>query len=428
MVQIRKLFAFIICVFLCIYLTGCRNTESIDSLLSAPSLTKEQSSVLQALGMAHSAKTTFVYPFSGANRSAIRQFDIDNDGKDEAVAFFRDPESGVNAHIAILEPDDKGNYYISSELEGPGEGIASFSFLRGSASKPVLLIEWSSPSLPFNSFAAYQYHSEQLELGMEENCTDLILFDFDQDGEMEFCYTTRSSQEEGYTLKAVKLYDDSLRTIATARLSRTTSGIKNILDGILLDGTHAVFVDEVTAAGLQTEIFIFSGGGLTEAAFEEGFEITSLTQRQDSDYLTSRKFSTGTCVPSSVPPSSDILSPESFMYWYTVNDGRVVLSDLSYVSVNYGICMFLPPEWISECIIREKPDDAYAMTAYNAENNDLVTLLVLGIGDDASQYTSEGFVLVGSSSFNRFYCRFNCTEEESEFIRNNFSILRLGEY
>ncbi|MBQ2084770.1 MAG: hypothetical protein II464_00690, partial [Oscillospiraceae bacterium] len=175
MVQIRKLFAFIICVFLCIYLTGCRNTESIDSLLSAPSLTKEQSSVLQALGMAHSAKTTFVYPFSGANRSAIRQFDIDNDGKDEAVAFFRDPESGVNAHVAILEPDDKGSYYISSELEGPGEGIASFSFLKGSASKPVLLIEWLSPSLPFNSFAAYQYHSEQLELGMEENCTDLIL-------------------------------------------------------------------------------------------------------------------------------------------------------------------------------------------------------------------------------------------------------------
>lgn len=427
MVQIRKLFAFIICVFLCIFLTGCSNTESIDTLLSAPSLTKEQSSVLQALGKAHSEKTTFVYPTSGSNRSAIRQLDIDSDGEDEAVAFFRDSEAGINARVAILEPDDSGNYYISSELEGPGEGIASFSLLRGSGSKPVLLIEWTSPSLPFNSFAAYQYSAETLELGMEENCTDLILFDFDGDGNMEFCYTSRISQEDGYTLKAVKLDDDFLRTIAVTRLSRATSGIKSIIDGILLDGTHAVFVDEVTAAGLQTEIFSFIDGELTEAAFGEGFVITELTQRPDSDYLTSRRFDSGTCVPSSVPPTAEIVSPESFMYWYTVNQGDVVLSEVSYVSTNYGICLFLPPEWMNECTVSEE-ENAYAMTVYDIENTDLVTLLVLGVSDDATQYTSEGFTLVGSSAFNRFYCRFNCTEEASEYIKTNFTILRLGEY
>lgn len=427
MVQIRKLLAVFLCVFLCISLAGCSNNESIESLLSAPSLTKEQSSVLQALSSAHTGKTTFIYPTSGTNRSAIRQIDIDNDGADEAIAFFRDSDSGINVHVAVLEPDSRGNYYISSELEGPGDGIASFSLLRDSHLNTVLLIEWSSPSLPFNSFAAYLYESEKLELGMEENCTDLILFDFDGDGNQEFCYSTRASQDEGYSIKAVKLDDDSLRTIAARRLSRTTSGIKNLIDGILPDGTHAIFVDEVTTSGLQTEIFSFRNGALEEAASAEGFDMPSLTQRQDSDFLTSRRLGARTCVPSTVAPSADLLSPSSFTYWYTVSGGNAMVAEISYVSVTYGICMCLPQTWMSSCMIREKPDDSYAMTVYDSDNKDLVTLLILGVSDDATQYTSDGFVLVGNSASSRFFCRFNCTEEESAYITENFTIMRLGE-
>lgn len=409
-------------------MTGCRNNESIDSLLSAPSLTKEQSSVLQALSKAHSGKTTFIYPTTGSNRSAIRQMDIDNDGNDEAIAFFRDPESGINAHVAVLEPDSSGNYYISSELEGPGDGIASFSLLRDNRMKSVLLIEWSSPSLPFNSFAAYLYEDEALELGMEENCTDLILFDLDSDGEQEFCYTTRLNQDEGYAIKAVKLDDESLRTVTIKRLSRSVSGIKNMIDGILEDGTHAIFVDEITTSGLQTEIFTYSEGVLKDAAFGEGFDIPSLTQRPDSDFLTSRRLGKRTCVPSSVPPSADIDGQAPFTFWYTVNDGNVVLAEVSYAPTSLGICMCLPQEWSRTCTLREKTDGAYAMTVYDGANKDLVTLLVLNVSDDATQYTAEGFALVGNNASSRFYCRFNCSEEESEYIRNNFIILRLGEY
>ncbi len=428
MIHIRRTLAVLLCVFLCLSIAGCSNNESIESLLSAPSLTKEQSSVLQALSSAHTGKTTFIYPTTGNNRSAIRQLDIDNDGEDEAIAFFRDSDSGINARVAVLEPDDRGNYYISSELEGPGDGIASFSLLRDSRFNTVLLIEWSSPSLPFNSFAAYQYESENLELGMEENCTDLILFDFDGDGNQEFCYTTRATQDEGYSIKAVKLDDDSLRTIAVRRLSRTISGIKNLMDGTLPDGTHAVFVDEITTSGLQTEIFSFKDGVLEETASAEEFDIPSLTQRQDSDFLMSRRLGTRTCVPSSVAPSADLPSQSPFTYWYTVNDGSVELAEISYVSTTYGICLILPQSWTGSCIIREKPNDSYAMTVYDGDNKDLVTLLILGVSDDATQYTSGGFVLVGNSASSRFFCRFNCSEEESAYITDNFTILRLGEF
>ena len=426
-IHIKKLFAVFLCAVMALCLAGCGNSDTIDSLLSAPSLTKEQSSVLKALSSAHSGHTSFVYPTTGTNRSAIRQLDIDNDGEEEAVAFFRDTESGINAHMAILEPDGRGNYYISSELEGPGNGVASFSMIKGGPSNSILLVEWSSQSISFNSFAAYTYKSEELELGMEENCTDLILSDIDLDGIQEFLYTTRAS-DDGFLIKAVKLADDSLNTIASHRLVKNISGIKNVVEGILQDGTKAIFVDELTNTGLQTEVFVFSDGVINSAAFNRGYDIPSLTQRADSDYLLSRRHSDIMCIPSSVPPSADIAAQPNLMYWYTFSEGNVVLAETAFVSTVYGISMGLPDSWAASCTIRDKEGETYAVTIYDPDNNELVTLTVLNVNDDAAPYTDEGFTLIGNSASNRFFCRFECTEEETDYIKTHFSILRLGEY
>ncbi len=426
-ILIKKLFTVFLCTVLALCMTGCRNNDTIDTLLSAPSLTREQSSVLKALSAAHSGHTTFVFPATGSNRSAIRQLDIDNDGDEEAVAFFRDPDSGINAHMAILEPDGHGNYYISSELEGPGNGIASFSLIRGNQSDSVLLVEWTSQSISFNSFAAYIYKEEQLELGMEENCTDLTLSDIDQDGIQEFLYTTKAS-DDGFLLKAVKLSDDSLKTIASHRLVRSALGIKNILEGLLSDGTIALFVDEITGTGLQTEVFVFNDGVINDAAFNRGYDIPSLTQRADSDYLTSRRHGDIMCIPSSVPPSADIQQQPNLMYWYTFREGNAVLDETAFISTVYGISMGIPDNWTSGCTLTAETEGTYTVTIFNSDNQELLTLVVLNVNDDAVPYTDSGFTLLGNTASNRFFCRFRCTEEETDYIKTHFSILRLGEY
>jgi len=408
-------------------MTACRNNETIDSLLTAPSLTREQSSVLLALDKAHSGNTVFVYPFSGKNRSAIRQVDIDNDGDDEAVALFRVPDSGINAHVAVLEPDDEGEYYISSEIEGPGSSVASFSIIGGNRSIPVLLLEWSSPSLSYNLITAYSYKEESLELGMEENCSDIILSDLDGDGTQEFCYTTGVSSEEGFILKAVKLDTSSFKTLASRRLDRTVSGVKGLYEGVLHDGTKALFIDEVTSTGLQTEVVQYNDIGLTNAAYHEGYDIESLTQRPDSDYLLSRKLGGITCIPSSVAPSADIPSSQNLIYWYSVDDGSIILYRTSYVSTVYGFALFIPDEWAYDCTVQESTEDIFAAVILDKEGSELVSLLALNVSDDADTYISDEYTLVGNSASSRFFCRFSCTDEEADYIKNNFTLLRLGE-
>ena len=61
----------------------------MDSLLKPPSLSKEQQQIYLALQDAVGSGITLQYPRAGANLSAFTVVDLDNDGEDEALVFYK---------------------------------------------------------------------------------------------------------------------------------------------------------------------------------------------------------------------------------------------------------------------------------------------------------------------------------------------------
>ena len=90
-------------ILISLLFTSCSFGASVEELLVAPSLSDNQKAVLSALEKEHPNRITFVYPLSGSNRSAIQKYDLDSDGLDEIIAFYKDNSEGLNAHISILE-------------------------------------------------------------------------------------------------------------------------------------------------------------------------------------------------------------------------------------------------------------------------------------------------------------------------------------
>ena len=116
------------------------------------------------------------------------------------------------------------------------------------------------------------------------------------------------------------------------------------------------------------------------------------------------------------------------MYWYTFSEGNVVLAETAFVSTLYGVSMGLPDNWASSCTIKDTESETYTVMICDEEDNELITLVALNVNVDSAPYTEEGFTLIGNTASNRFFCRFQCTEEETDYIKTHFSILRLGEY
>ena len=186
------------------FFTGCTFNNSVEDLLVAPSLSEDQQAVLYALESGRTNRISFVYPLTGSNRFAIQKYDIDSDGEEEIIAFYKDSSEGLNANISILEKNDDSTYSVASTSEGFGDSINSVFYLNSLVAQDAILIEWISPSKTSNTVSVYTYIDSNLEIGFEENSLNMMLLDLDETQSSEFCYIVPATADSGYALKYVR--------------------------------------------------------------------------------------------------------------------------------------------------------------------------------------------------------------------------------
>ncbi len=83
-------------------LSSCGLTGSVESLLMPPIVSEDQEAVYDALMDDTGRNITLVYPRTGDYRSAFIFRDLDGDGTDEAVAFYRSEGESSNVRVNIL--------------------------------------------------------------------------------------------------------------------------------------------------------------------------------------------------------------------------------------------------------------------------------------------------------------------------------------
>ena len=74
---------------LCLLLGGCAMNVSTDKLYALPSLPAEYASLEAEINALLSDGAEHAAPISGSNLQSVQMVDLDGDGVEEAVAFFR---------------------------------------------------------------------------------------------------------------------------------------------------------------------------------------------------------------------------------------------------------------------------------------------------------------------------------------------------
>lgn len=415
-------FIFII-ILISLTFTSCSFGVSVEELLVAPSLSDNQVAVLQALEEEHPNRITFVYPLTGANRSAIQKYDLDGDGNEEIIAFYKDSTEGLNAFLSVLEKTDDTSYTVVSTLEGYGDSINSVFYLSSVVSEDVVLIEWKSRNKSSNTISVFTYADHQLEVGFEENSLDLMVLDTDQTQPTSFCYIIPASVENGFALKFVRSNEDSIYSRSQYNLSQDVEEIISLNTGYLKNGSSAIFIDEKNENGMQTDIFIRSidNSRLSRAEVEGGIDLVKLSARPSDLNLCCTDLDGVYCFPSSVAPSKDILFPDSWIYWYSLDDNLVTLERTTYYSKEFGFLLTIPPSWLPICEVIQNEDGIQITDRTNEAS--LLTLVMLSIDDDVMPYVSSGYYLLGTNGTSRYYVNVSSTEEDDEtLIQKSFMV------
>ena len=278
----------IIPVLLSLLMLGGCTFPSGDDLLAAPRPSTNYQSLQIELEQLIASGISYTAPMEGENRSSVQLVDLDGDGVDEAVAFFRGSTSASSNTFQVYVYQKQNDQYIcTGSVEGQATAIQSVDYpVITPEGKRGMVITWRLTGDGTGALTMCDF-DESCSPGvlLETEYTAMELTDLTGDGARDLLLMT--TDPDGRRVARLYQYqNDMLLQAGEVSTSPETASVERMRSGRLSDGNAAVFAEERMASGvgLTTDIFVYHEGTLMNLALDGEDSITRSTYRPISVY------------------------------------------------------------------------------------------------------------------------------------------------
>ena len=338
-------------LLLSLSLSGCGgfnfefNPEELYALPELPAKYTELNAQLNAI-LEDGAE--YAAPTSGANIQPVQLTDLDGDGQQEAVAFFRKAEDEKPLKIYIFSAKED-SYEQSAVIEGSGASVYSvvYTDLDGDG-RTEIIVGWRvNAELQALSVYALDAAGPQ-ELLRSVSYVRYASIDLDGDGLRELVVLHADEEGDG----VADCYDwqkGALAPQSPARISVTMAELSQqgrLTTGTLKGGVPALFVTGVTEqSGAVTDILALRNGELTNIVLSEATGVSGEIAPFYGLYPMDINGDGWTEVPA--PSSSDGAPPFHRIDWRAFGlDGAGEAAASTYHCVEDGWYLQLPEAWV----------------------------------------------------------------------------------
>lgn len=232
-------FALCLCLF-----TGCAFSPPAEELYRLPKLPAEYESLEQRIDEMLSSGAEHAAPTAGSHLQSVQMIDLDGDGTEEAVAFFRKSTDERPMKICLYRENDR-SYEHYALIEGTASSLYSvdYSDLDGDGLRELLIAYKSGTGLQVLS--VYSLMNDTPTALLTSLYNRYTLFDADGDAQSELAVFY--GDEAGHC--AVDCYafgGGEVQRLAAMPLSFAVSELRSVVDGRLSDGGRALFVTGVS--------------------------------------------------------------------------------------------------------------------------------------------------------------------------------------
>ena len=144
-----------------VLLGGC-SFNSPEVLYTVPKAAEDYTNLQMEIDKVRNANAEYAGPLTGSYTQPVQLMDLDGDGVQEAVAFFRTTavDNSPPLKIYIYHQTEEGQYAVQTIIEGEGTAINSISYVdldghtgpNGETDRePVERRMWSSPPSPIRN-------------------------------------------------------------------------------------------------------------------------------------------------------------------------------------------------------------------------------------------------------------------------------------
>lgn len=273
---------------LSLLLSGCV-FRSVDELYAVPAPPQDYEALQACLSEVIAQGGEYAAPLSGDLIQSVQLQDLDGDGRQEAIAFFRISGDEKPMKIYIFRQSGSG-YQTMSVIEGAATAINSIEYVQMDEDPfRELVVTWQMNTS--RSLSVYSVGSEVVEL-LRTDYDAYKLWDLDQDNRQELIIFRTPSE----SIPRLELYDyeGTLTMAGAAALSNggviggdglaKSDYLKSVQTGYLSDRTPAIFATLSYAESQEiTDIFVVQNGRpknvtLDATTYESRETIRSYTQ------------------------------------------------------------------------------------------------------------------------------------------------------
>lgn len=401
----RKLWLLLAGALLPLLLGGCMMSASGDDLYALPRLPEEYKSLSARLSEIQALGAEYAAPQAGGNLPPVQMVDLDGDGVDEALGFFRvsSEERPLKIYVFRADGDD---YRQASVIEGSGTSIHSIRYedMDGDGVREIL-VSWRAGA-EVQSISVYSMKGLEPVQLMSAPYARYEVVDLDGDDDQELVVLRSDDTELGLSLADYYDWDSAYSALAlhsTARLSSPVASLQRMQVGSLQEGEPAVFItSRVTGADdsprAVVDILIYRQPELANIVLKEDTGVSA----QNFRYLNLPPTDINGDGSLEVPRPEPLLSEPGEdaywkIYWHSYRaDGTDRREAATYHNLTDGWHLMLPEGWDNHFTVRQNNASATAHTTtfYSVSGRymgeELLTIYTLTGTDRENQAAKAG--------------------------------------
>ena len=364
---------------LSLVLAGCampKLTLDPEELYALPELPARYTTLNQQLNAIQESSAEYAAPVSGSNIQPVQMVDLDGDGREEALAFFRQSDGEKPLKIYVFT--NNGNSYTQTAvIEGSGLAVYSIAYSDMNGDGRMEIIVGWRVSMDLQALAVYALEPGGARELARSNYVKYAVADLNGDGMQEL--TVFRANQDGVGAADCYLWKNGALTLSsTIRVSMTMAELSQqgkVTVGTLRSGEPALFVTGV-AEGMRamTDVLLLRGGELNNAVLSPTTGVSGESSRFRALYPADINGDGVTEVPRTVALYGEELEGDTAQRvdWISFDAAGAAIRVLStYHAIEDGWYLQLPDGWADTIYVgRSASADEASVTFYMGDSRD----------------------------------------------------------
>lgn len=244
---------------LMIALCGCF-LEPAESLYAVPKQSENFYDLQSAIEKAIGDDVSYSPPTKGENQQAVQLTDLDGDGEDEAIVFWK---SGTDTPLTLTIFDKQDSRFVPvAQAVGAGNAFdrVQYAELDDRGGNEIIVGRQLGEGVP-QSLNVYTLRDGTLVDLLNTNYTEFMTVDLNGSGRLDLFLLHQDGDAQLGVAEYYHWKDDALAREREASMSVGVSAVKRIISGKMCRDTAAVFVASLNGEGnIVTDVFGFRDG------------------------------------------------------------------------------------------------------------------------------------------------------------------------